>query len=69
MYGIREACAQTQTICNGIGLEPGLEGKTVIIQGFGNVGYHYRKIPMAEEGAVIIGILEYDGAIYNEQWI
>lgn len=48
-----------------LGLSPGLRGKTVIVQGFGNVGYHSAKF-LAEEGAKIIGIAEYDGGIYDE---
>jgi len=48
-----------------LGLSTGLRGKTVIIQGFGNVGYHSAKF-LAEEGAKIIGIAEYDGGIYDE---
>ena len=48
-----------------LGLTPGLRGKTVIVQGFGNVGYHSAKF-LAEEGAKIIGIAEYDGGIYDE---
>ena len=67
MFGIREACSNADDMAR-IGLEPGLEGKKVIIQGFGNVGYHSAKF-LQEEGAIIIGILEYDGAIFNEEGI
>ena len=48
-----------------LGLSTGLRGKTVIVQGFGNVGYHSAKF-LSEEGAKIIGIAEYDGGIYDE---
>ena len=65
MYGVREACSHADDMQK-IGLQPGLEGKTVVIQGFGNVGYHSAKY-LVEEGAIITGILEYDGAIYNEK--
>ena len=64
MFGVREACSHEKDMRK-INLEPGLEGKSVVIQGFGNVGYHAAKF-MQEEGAIIIGILEYDGAIFNE---
>jgi len=47
-----------------IGLTPGLSGKRVIVQGLGNVGYHSAKF-LAEFGAVIVGLCEYEGAIYN----
>lgn len=65
MLGIREACNHVEDMKK-IGLQPGLEGKTVIVQGFGNVGYNSAKF-LAEEGAIIIGVLEYDCAIFNEK--
>ena len=36
----------------------------VIVQGLGNVGYHSAKF-LAEFGATIVGICEFEGAIYN----
>ena len=48
------------------GLSGDLEGKRVIIQGLGNVGYHAAKILQEEDGAKIIGIVERDGALYDE---
>lgn len=47
-----------------IGLTPGIAGKKVIVQGLGNVGYHSAKF-LAEFGALIVGLCEYEGAIYN----
>jgi glutamate dehydrogenase (NAD(P)+) len=47
-----------------LGLSPGLEGKRVIVQGLGNVGYHAAKF-CREGGALIVAIAEYDGAIAN----
>jgi len=44
----------------------GLEGKTVAIQGFGNVGYHAAKFT-AEAGAVVVAIGEWDGGVYNRK--
>ena len=44
-----------------------LEGKEIIIQGLGNVGYHTAKILEEEDGAKIVAILEWDGAIYNKK--
>lgn len=49
----------------GLGLEPGLEGKRVVVQGFGNVGFHAAKF-LAEGGAKVIAVAEYDGAIVCE---
>src|SRR5690606_931327 len=44
---------------------PGLQGKRVIVQGLGNVGYFSTQVLM-EFGAIIVGVCEYDGAVYNE---
>ncbi|MCG7868121.1 MAG: glutamate dehydrogenase, partial [Candidatus Thiodiazotropha taylori] len=51
------------------GLEGELEGKRIIIQGLGNVGYHAAKFLSEEDGAKIIGIIVRDGAIINEEGI
>ncbi len=42
-----------------------LDGKRVIVQGLGNVGYHAAKFLQQEDGAVICGIIEHDGALYD----
>ncbi|WP_375691479.1 Glu/Leu/Phe/Val dehydrogenase [Pseudooceanicola sp. LIPI14-2-Ac024] len=47
------------------GLEGKLDGKRVIVQGLGNVGYHAAKFLSEEDGAIIVGIIERDGALYN----
>lgn len=48
------------------GLEGGLAGKRIIIQGLGNVGYHAARCLIEEEDARIIAIIERDGAIMND---
>ena len=48
------------------GLSGTLEGKRVIVQGLGNVGYHAAKFLGEEDGCIIVGIIEHDGALYNE---
>ena len=45
------------------GLSGNLEGKRIIVQGLGNVGYHAAKFLEEEDGALIVGIIERDGAI------
>lgn len=62
-FGVREALNVPEDMKR-IGLTPGLEGKRVIVQGFGNVGYHAAKY-LQQGGATIIGIAEYDGGIYH----
>jgi len=47
-----------------LGLTRGLEGKKVVVQGLGNVGYYAAKF-FREAGAVIVALIEWDGAIYN----
>ena len=67
MFGVREACDHAEDMKTR-GMKTGLAGKTVVVQGLGNVGYHSAKF-MQEEGAVIVGIAEYDGAVYNPKGI
>src|SRR5437763_3525395 len=44
------------------------EGTRVIIQGFGNVGSNAAKL-MFEAGYKVIGVIEYDGSLYNRNGI
>ncbi|WP_456425229.1 Glu/Leu/Phe/Val family dehydrogenase [Rhodocaloribacter sp.] len=62
-FGIREACSYADDMA-ALGLRPGLDDKTVVVQGLGNVGYHAARF-MQEGGATIVGLAEYEGAIYN----
>jgi len=43
-----------------------LEGKRVVVQGLGNVGYHAAKFLQEEDGARITGIIERDGALVSD---
>lgn len=61
---IRE-CVSVAEDMKPLGLTAGVEGKKIIIQGLGNVGYFSAKV-LIEFGAIIVGICEYDGALYNE---
>jgi len=47
------------------GLGGTLSGKRVIVQGLGNVGYHAAKFLREEDGALITGIIERDGALVD----
>jgi glutamate dehydrogenase (NAD(P)+) len=62
-FGIREVC-NMEDIMKKQGLSLGIEGKTVVIQGLGNVGYHSSKF-FREAGAKVIALAEYEGAISN----
>jgi len=61
-YGLREICSVAEDMRD-LGLSPGLEGKRVVVQGLGNVGYHAAKFLQEDGGAEIVGVLEYEGAI------
>ena len=64
-FGIRHALSYREDL-KSIGLEPGIEGKTVVVQGLGNVGYHAAR-SLEEAGARIVAISEFDGALYNPE--
>ena len=64
-YGLREFFRNPDDV-KVAGLEGTLEGKRIIVQGLGNVGYHAAKFFEEEDGAKIIAILERDGALLNE---
>jgi len=62
-YGLREVCHMPE-IMKKLGLTPGVEGKRIIVQGLGNVGYHAAKF-FREGGAKVIALAEFEGAIMN----
>jgi glutamate dehydrogenase (NAD(P)+) len=62
-FGLREVCHMPE-IMEKLGLKIGVEGKRVIVQGLGNVGYHAAKF-FREGGAKVIALAEYEGAITN----
>ncbi len=64
-FGIREFLSNEEDVSK-IGLTPGIAGKRIIVQGLGNVGYYSAKF-CQENGAIIIGIAEREGGIYNEK--
>jgi glutamate dehydrogenase (NAD(P)+) len=62
-FGVREMCNDTEMMKK-IGMTVGLDDKTVVVQGLGNVGYHAAKY-FQQAGSTIVGIAEYEGAISN----
>ena len=48
------------------GLSGTLAGKTVIVQGLGNVGYHAAKFVSEEDKSIVTAVIERDGAVIND---
>ncbi len=66
-FGIRETCLDAEFM-NDLGMQRGVGGKRVVVQGFGNVGYHAARF-LHEAGAVVAGIAEHNGGIWSENGI
>jgi glutamate dehydrogenase (NAD(P)+) len=64
-YGVREACSCGEEM-KALDLSPGLDGKRVVVQGLGNVGYHAAR-HLVDGGAVLVGLAEWEGAIANPE--
>ena len=62
-FGVREVC-NMQNVMDKLGMKTGITDKRVVVQGLGNVGYHTAKF-FREHGAKVIGLAEFEGAIYN----
>ena len=62
-FALREACSEPDEMKR-LGLSLGLDGKRIIVQGLGNVGYHAAKF-CREGGGIITVIAEREGAIAN----
>ncbi len=67
VYALNEVCSYADDMKE-VGLTPGLEGKRIIVQGLGNVGYHTSRI-IRQYGAKVIAIAEADGAVYDENGV
>jgi glutamate dehydrogenase (NAD(P)+) len=63
-YGIKNAL-EDEELMKVYKIEPGLKDKTIVIQGFGNVGYFSAKFLTKLGGAKVIAIAEYDGIVVN----
>ena len=67
-YALREAFRHPKDI-EIAGMDGSLEGKRIVVQGLGNVGYHAAKFLSEEDGAIITAVLERDGAVVNDEGI
>lgn len=67
-YAIREMLSYEEDLKE-IRMKPGIGGKTMVVQGLGNVGSYTGSISQNEGGAIIIGVSEIEGTIYNKSGI
>ncbi len=65
VYGLNEIVSYKDDM-EALGLSTGLDGKRIVVQGLGNVGFHAANI-ITEYGAKVIGVAEMEGAIYCEE--
>ncbi|KAJ5067190.1 glutamate dehydrogenase 1 [Anaeramoeba ignava] len=63
-FAVREAMKDEKEMLR-LGLTAGVAGKTVIVTGFGNVGYWSAKSFFERGKCKIVGISEWNGAVYN----
>jgi glutamate dehydrogenase (NAD(P)+) len=61
-YGIREFC-KDEELMHRLGMKSGLEGKRIVVQGFGNVGYHACKF-LVEAGAKVVAVAEMNSGVF-----
>ncbi len=66
-FGLREVCNMPD-VMEKLGLQIGVEGKRIVVQGLGNVGYHSAKF-FQDAGAIIVGLAEYEGSIWSDKGI
>jgi len=67
-YAIRDFFRHSEDV-KVANMSEGLAGKTVIVQGLGNVGYHAAKFLSEEDDCKIIGVIERDGGILDPNGI
>ncbi|MDH5484610.1 MAG: Glu/Leu/Phe/Val dehydrogenase [Gammaproteobacteria bacterium] len=67
-YGIREFFRHPEDV-KSANMSGSLDGKTCIIQGLGNVGYHAAKFLSEEDGVIITAVIERDGALVCDEGI
>ena len=63
-YALREFFRHPEDVQKA-GMSGTLDGKRVVVQGLGNVGYHAAKFLQEEDGSKIVAIIERDGGLRN----
>ncbi len=64
-YSLREFFSYADDVKK-LGMEPGIEGKTMVIQGLGNVGSYTGTISQEEGGVRVVGVSEIEGTIVSD---
>ena len=67
-YALQEFFRHKEDVASA-GMTGKLDGKRIIVQGLGNVGFHAAKFLSEEDGCKVISVLEFDGAITNSNGI
>ncbi|HNG89614.1 MAG TPA: Glu/Leu/Phe/Val dehydrogenase, partial [Saprospiraceae bacterium] len=67
-YGLRESMTHEEDMRK-LGLSRGIAGKTMVVQGLGNVGSNTALISQMEGDVKIIGVSEREGSIYSAKGI
>ncbi|MEJ6393955.1 Glu/Leu/Phe/Val dehydrogenase [Gymnodinialimonas sp. 2305UL16-5] len=67
-YALQEFFRHPEDIAKA-GMSGSLDGKRVIVQGLGNVGYHAAKFLTEEDGCIVTHVIERDGAVVAENGI
>ncbi len=65
-YALREFFRHPEDIAK-CGLTGGIDGKRIVVQGLGNVGYHTAKFLAEDDGARVIAVFERDGALVDDK--
>lgn len=63
-YALQEFFRHPEDVATA-GMSGGIAGKTVVVQGLGNVGYHAAKFLSEEDGAKVIAVIQRDGYVHN----
>jgi len=64
VFHVLNTLLEDENFCDKAKLNTGMKGKKIIVQGFGNVGYHFASF-CHKKGAKIVGIIERGMGMYN----